>query len=83
MDKISVCIGSACHLKGAYRVLDIFQKLVQENDCEVSVEVEGNFCQNRCTQGVVVKINEQILTNINVDNAEEIFRAYILRRIKK
>ena len=42
---------------------------MQENDCEASVEVEGNFCQNRCTQGVVVKINEQILTNINVDNA--------------
>ncbi len=80
MDKISVCIGSACHLRGAYKVLEIFQRLVTENECEMNVDVEGSFCRNRCTQGVVVKINEQILTNINVDNAEEIFRAYILRR---
>jgi NADH:ubiquinone oxidoreductase subunit E len=61
MIKISICVGSACHLSGAHAVLNAFQLLVQKHQVSAKIDIEGNFCQGHCTEGVVIKINDEII----------------------
>ena len=31
MATLSVCIGSSCHLKGSYQIIDLMKKALEEN----------------------------------------------------
>lgn len=42
--KITICIGSSCHLKGSRQIVEGLQKLVQEHGLEDKVEMSGRFC---------------------------------------
>lgn len=42
--KITVCIGSSCHIKGSRRVVEELQRLIKENKLEDKVELVGIFC---------------------------------------
>ena len=77
MTTISVCLGSACHLKGAPGVLEAFLALAEKYQSEVQVQMAGNFCQGRCTEGVVVQINERLITHVTRDQVHELFQKYI------
>lgn len=77
---ISICIGSACHLKGAHSVLEIFKLLIDKYKANAQVVLEGNFCQNRCTEGVVIKINDEIITNVSKERVHQIFSEKVLGR---
>lgn len=79
MTTISVCLGSACHLKGAPGVLEAFLALAEKYQHEVQIQMEGNFCQGRCTEGVVIQINQQLITNVTRDQVHELFIKYILQ----
>ena len=83
MITISVCLGSACHLKGANAVLDAFLALIDRYQAQAKVQMAGNFCQGRCTEGVVVQINDLILTNVTKDQVFELFTKYVLNGDKE
>lgn len=78
MVRISICVGSACHLRGAHGVLAAFIALVDRYNVQGSVDIEGNFCQGRCTEGVVIKINDEIITNVSKDQVYDIFMNKVL-----
>ena len=78
--RISICIGSACHLRGAHGVLRTFLALIERYQVKGTVDLEGNFCQGRCTEGVVIKINDEIITNVSQDKVYELFEAKVLGR---
>jgi NADH-quinone oxidoreductase subunit G len=80
MVKISICIGSACHLRGAHSVLDAFISLVEKYDAQAVVDIEGNFCQGRCTEGVVIKVDDEIITNVSKDKVHDLFLDKVLGR---
>lgn len=80
MVRISICIGSACHLRGAHSVLGAFNSLIEKYDAQAMVDIEGNFCQGRCTEGVVIKIDEEIVTNVSKDKVYDIFVNKVLGR---
>ncbi|WP_083763082.1 NAD(P)H-dependent oxidoreductase subunit E [Halothermothrix orenii] len=65
---ITVCIGSGCHVKGSRKVIKRIQEYLEENECDVDIELKACFCQNRCTEGVVVKFDDEIVTKITKDN---------------
>ena len=83
MITISVCLGSACHLNGANAVLDAFLALIDRYQAQAKVQMAGNFCQGRCTEGVVVQINDLILTNVTKDQVFELFTKYVLNGDRK
>ena len=80
MVKLSICIGSACHLRGAHGVLNAFNALMERYQIVADIDLEGNFCQGRCTEGVVIKINDEIITNVSQDKVYDIFNEKILGR---
>ena len=42
--KVTVCIGSSCHIKGSRQVVEKLQELVNENNLADKVELGGTFC---------------------------------------
>jgi len=81
MIKIAICFGSACHLRGAYGVLNAFRALLDKYKIEGTIDLEGGFCQGRCTEGVVIKINDEILTNVAKENVHDIFQRKVLETL--
>ena len=45
--RVSICIGSACHLKGSVRVIQKLQKLVSENHLDSEVGFKWRFLQRQ------------------------------------
>lgn len=79
---VAVCIGSACHLHGSYDVKTAFQRLIEENQLQDKVHLEVAFCLGHCKDGVTIRVDDEIITGLNKDNAEEIFRQKILSAVE-
>ncbi|MDD3171833.1 MAG: NAD(P)H-dependent oxidoreductase subunit E [Bacilli bacterium] len=79
--RVNVCVGSSCHLKGSYDVVQKLQKLVKDNNLEEKIEICGSFCLGHCSNGVTIKIGEDYIENINAQNIEEKFKKEIITRL--
>jgi NADH:ubiquinone oxidoreductase subunit E len=73
MREVSICVGSSCHLKGAYSVVNIFKEKVKEYNLEDQIHLKASFCQGDCTNGVVVTVDGKLFTGITPENAEQFF----------
>jgi NADH:ubiquinone oxidoreductase 24 kD subunit len=78
MLKLSICFGSACHLRGAYSVLNAFKALIDKYEMQSEIDIEGNFCQGQCTEGVVIKLNDELITNVAKEKVHDIFVEKVL-----
>ena len=56
--KITVCIGSSCHIKGSRQVVEQLQYLIKENNLDDIVELGGTFCMGNCQKGVCVTVDD-------------------------
>lgn len=52
---IKVCVGSSCHLKGSYDVIQTLKDILKKYDVEDLVELQASFCLGHCAKGVNVK----------------------------
>ena len=55
--KITVCIGSSCHLKGSKQIVESFQYLISQHGLKEQIELAGTFCMGKCETGVHVTID--------------------------
>jgi NADH:ubiquinone oxidoreductase subunit E len=81
MITISVCVGSACHLKGSREVIEGLQRLIKENNVSDMVEIKGAFCVGRCMEAVSVTVNDEGLFSLNKSNLDSFFNETIMRSI--
>ncbi|HOJ09162.1 MAG TPA: (2Fe-2S) ferredoxin domain-containing protein [Clostridiales bacterium] len=79
---ISICVGSACHLKGAYNVINGIQKLIESNNLGDQVTVKAAFCLGECTKAVSVKINDDAVVSVNENNLDDFFHRYVQAKLK-
>lgn len=82
MTTITVCIGSSCHLKSSYDVVNGFLRLVKENHLENSITIKASFCLGSCTQAVCVKINDGPINSVNRENIDSFFNKNILGKLE-
>ncbi len=60
MIEVSVCIGSSCHLKGAYNVIQIFQQAIEDHQLHERVALKATFCMKQCrNKGVMVQVGSE------------------------
>ena len=79
---ISVCVGSSCHLKGSYDVIELFKSALSSNNLEGKVTLKATFCLGKCgVAGVTVKIDNEIITGVTTENFNEIFKENVLAKI--
>ena len=77
--KVTVCIGSSCHIKGSRQVAEQLKKLVDEHKLENRVELTGTFCMGKCQQGVCVTLNDAFYS-VTPDTAAAFFQEHILHK---
>ncbi len=75
--KVTVCIGSSCHLKGSRQVVEQLQYLISENDLKDKVELGGTFCMGNCQLGVCVTVDDKFYS-VTPENVGEFFEENIL-----
>lgn len=80
MIKISVCIGSACHLKGSYNVIKGLQQAIEANGVGDSVEIAGTFCLNHCGNDVSVQVNGEYFS-VDPEKIDDFFKERVLTLI--
>lgn len=78
--KITICVGSTCHLLGSKRVVDRFKELVAENNLGDKVELAGKFCMGKCGEGVCVTIDD-VTHSIKPEDADAFFKAEVLEKL--
>ena len=78
MLELSVCIGSSCHLKGSYNIIQLFQQIIEENALHDKIDFKANFCMKECQgTGVAVSINGTA-HHVQPENAREFFKTTIM-----
>ena len=80
MLKITVCIGSSCHIKGSRLVVEQLQNLIAENNLGDKVELGGTFCMGKCQQGVCVTVNDEFYS-VTPDSVADFFAKEVLERV--
>ena len=79
MLKITVCIGSSCHIKGSRQVVESLQYLIAEAGLGDKVELGGTFCMGRCQQGVCVTVDGEF-HSVTPDTVKEFFEKEVRAR---
>lgn len=79
--KVTVCIGSSCHIKGSRQVVEQLQYLIAQNSLKDKVELGGTFCMGKCQKGVCVTIDDAFFS-VTPDTVNEFFEKEILAKVK-
>lgn len=60
MTKITICIGSSCHLKGSRQIIEELQFLIKRDELSATIELGGTFCMGKCGEkGVNILVNDK------------------------
>ena len=78
--KITVCIGSSCHIKGSRQVVEQLQQLISENNLKDRVELAGTFCMSKCQQGVCVTV-DNAFHSVSPDTVKDFFDKNVLSQL--
>ena len=78
--KVTVCIGSSCHIKGSRQGVEQLQYLIAQNGLKDKVELGGTFCMGKCQQGVCVTVDDAFFS-LTPDTTKEFFEKEILAKV--
>jgi NADH:ubiquinone oxidoreductase subunit E len=78
--KITVCIGSSCHIKGSRQVVDQLQELITANNVEDKVKLGGTFCLGKCQEGVCVMVDDSF-HSVSPETVDDFFAKEVLAKI--
>ncbi len=78
--KVTVCIGSSCHIKGSRQVVEKLQNLIKENNLGDKIELGGTFCMGKCQQGVCVSVDDAFYS-VTSETVEEFFEKNIKEKV--
>lgn len=78
--KITVCIGSSCHIKGSRQVVERLQALIRENSLGDKVDLSGTFCMGKCQQGVCVTADGEFFS-VSPESVDTFFAENVIGRV--
>jgi NADH-quinone oxidoreductase subunit E len=78
--EINVCMGTACHVRGASRVLEVLETATGiqpgETDPEMKFSLDTVNCLGCCALGPVMEIDKQHLGKLVPDKAAALLKNY-------
>jgi len=77
---VSQCVGTACHVRGAMRIKGQVEKSLSIREGENTEDMRYTFetvrCIGCCSLGPVVKIDEDVYSNVEQDQVGKILEKY-------
>ncbi|MFC2102453.1 complex I 24 kDa subunit family protein [Bacteroidota bacterium] len=78
--EVHVCMGTACHVRGAKRVLETVEDLTGikpgETDMEMKFSLETVNCLGCCALGPVIEVNGKTHGNVAVSDTAGVLEQY-------
>ncbi len=78
--KITVCIGSSCHIKGSRQVVEQLQYLIANHNVSEKVELGGTFCMGQCQKGVCVTVDDEFYS-VTPETVGDFFEKNVLAKV--
>lgn len=80
---INICVGSSCHIKGSYDIIQLMKEAIAKEKLEDKINLSAAFCLGRCTDGdgVSVKIDDEIICGVSKDNFDDFFEKNVLSKL--
>lgn len=79
---VLVCVGSSCHLKGSYNIIELMKQAIEKNSLQDKVTLKATFCLGKCgIAGVSIKVDDDIITGVTPSNFDEVFEKQILAKL--
>lgn len=79
-NKIGVCLGTACYVKGAQEILDKVEELlgigVGQTTPDRKFSIDATRCLGACGLAPVLTVNEDVYGKLNPDDVKEIIEKY-------
>lgn len=77
---VSVCLGTACHVRGAHRVLEQIERNLKisrgETTNDLKFTLETVNCMGCCALGPVVKIDDEYFGEMRADKVDSLLARY-------
>jgi NADH-quinone oxidoreductase subunit E len=77
--EVHICMGTACHVRGATRILDTVQDLTGikpgETDLELKFSLETVNCLGCCALGPVMEINGKTHGKLSITKTEDVLKS--------
>jgi NADH-quinone oxidoreductase subunit E len=78
--QVHVCVGTACHVRGASRILDTLQELIKikpgETDLDLNYSLETVNCVGCCALGPVMEIDGKTYGKMTPTETIDILKNY-------
>ncbi len=78
--KVTVCIGSSCHLKGSRNVVERLKELIEEKQLGDKVELAGTFCMGNCQKDVCVTVDDNVFS-ITPEGVDAFFQSEVVEKL--
>ncbi len=75
---ISVCVGSSCHLRGSYAIIELMKSSLERYGLNDKVNLGAAFCLGKCTEGVSIRFDDEIVSGVSEQNFDEVFKTHVL-----
>jgi NADH-quinone oxidoreductase subunit E len=76
--KIKVCLGTACHVRGGYMIVEYLKNKLKINSGETTEDglfsLETVNCLGACAIGPVVVLNENLYGQMNINKVEKLIK---------
>ncbi|QTA38533.1 NAD(P)H-dependent oxidoreductase subunit E [Thermosipho ferrireducens] len=69
---IRICMGSSCHLKGSYQVVEKVKELGIKD-----LKLLGSLCFGKCERGINIEIDGKLFSNVTPENVKNIVKKFI------
>lgn len=64
--RISICLGSSCFARGNNANIAVVKKFLKDNGLDAEVTFTGRLCENMCSKGPIICIDDQIYEEVNL-----------------
>ena len=78
--KVTVCIGSSCHIKGSRSVVEQLQDVIAKENLNDKIELGGTFCMGKCQQGVCVTVDGEF-HSVSLETVSSFFEKEIKAKV--
>ena len=80
--QVNVCMGTACYVNGAEKILREFERVLEIKTGEVSPDgkfsIESLRCVGACGLAPVVTINHKVYGKVKVSDVKDIIESYLV-----
>ncbi len=74
MRQIRICLGSSCYSRGNNIHLEVIRKYITENQLEAEISFSGYLCEELCSSGPILRIDDKIYTEVTLSGLYRILQ---------